>query len=278
MATKPVTPHAPVDLLITGLFTQGTDYYAWRPAGTDDYLLIYTIAGLGRFGTADGREHVVGPHELVLLTPGTFQDYSVESTLQRWTLLWCHFRIRADWLDLLDWPALEPGTLRLSLGGHPLQQAVFDQFQRLHELAYTTDPLRDRLAVNALEGLLLRCEQANPNRGAHSVDARIRKTMDYVARHLDQKLTLDVLSDISGLSGSRLGHRFREVVGVSPMAYVEQLRIERAKQLLTMTSLSMKEISRLVGYETQFYFSLRFKRATKASPSDFRLHVSEKKN
>jgi AraC family transcriptional regulator of arabinose operon len=229
------------------------------------------VAGRGRFGAEDGREHVVALDELVLLTPGTFQDYSVEPSLHRWTLLWAHFRVRPEWLDLLDWPAMEPGMLRLSLAGHPLRNEVLEQFERVHSRALATDPLRDRLAMNALEGLLLLCEQANPKRGTHAaVDARIRQTMDYVTRHLAENLTLDSLSAVSGLSESRLGHRFREVVGLSPMAYVEQQRIERAKQLLTMTSLSVKEISRQVGYETQFYFSLRFKRATGASPTDFR--------
>ena len=260
--------------VFTGHFEQGADYFAWRPAGTDDYLLIYTVAGRGRFGTSDGREHVVDADDVVLITPGTFQDYSVEPTLQRWTLLWAHFRVRPGWLDLLDWPAMEPGMLRLSLAGHPLRDELREQFERVHARALATDPLRDRLAMNALEGLLLLCEQANPNRGAHAaVDARIRQTMDYIARHLDQKLTLDTLSEISGLSESRLGHRFREVVGLSPMAYVEQQRIERAKQLLTMTSLSVKEISRQVGYDTQFYFSLRFKRASSVSPTEFRRRV-----
>lgn len=276
MAAKSITPHVPVDPLITGLFRQGAEYYAWRPDGTGDYLLIYTITGRGQFGTRDGRTHLADPHDLMLITPGTYQDYSVEPQLQQWTLLWTHFRLRPEWLDLLDWPAIEPGMLRLSLAGHPLQQAILDQFMRLHELSFTTDPLRDRLAVNAMAGLLLRCEQANPNRGAHAVDVRIRQTMDYVVRHLDEKLTLDVLSEVSGLSPSRLGHRFREVVGVSPMAYVEQQRIERAKQLLTMTSLSVKEISRLVGFETQFYFSLRFKRATGQSPSEFRVSAESR--
>ncbi len=277
MAIRPITPHASIETMITGLLEQGSGYYSWRPDGTNDYLLIYTITGRGRFGTADGRAHVASADDLVLIAPRTFQDYSVEQSLQKWMLLWAHFRIRAEWLDLLDWPALEPGVLRLSLAGHPLRDEVLAQFHRVHERSLSTDPLRDRLAVNALEGLLLLCEQANPHRGAHAaVDARIRQAMDFVARHLEQKITLDVLSEISGLSESRLGHRFRDVVGISPMAYVERQRIERAKQLLTMTSLSVKEISQQVGFETQFYFSLRFKRATGSSPSQFRAVASGK--
>ena len=54
------------------------------------------------------------------------------------------------------------------------------------------------------------------------------------------------------------------------MVFVEQQRIARARQLLTMTSLSVKEIARQVGYDTQFYFSLRFKKQTGQNPTAYR--------
>ena len=268
--SRPPTPHRDVATLVTGHFKQGPGYEAYRPKGTNDYLLIYTIAGLGRFRTADGREHLLHPHDIVLCTPGTHQDYGVEKTLVHWELLWTHFHLRADWLDLIDWPTLEPGLMKLAVPDDASRTRLIAQFHHVHESAMSIGPLRDRVAMNALEGLLLMCEQINPNRSQHTVDHRIRKAMDHVTRHLDEKLTLDRLADLTGLSASRLGHLFREVVGVAPMEFVERQRIDRAKQLLTMTSLSIKEISREVGYETQFYFSLRFKRQTGKSPKSYR--------
>lgn len=267
---RPTTPHRDVTTLFTGHFKQGPGYEAYRPRGTNDYLLIYTLAGLGRFRTADQRQHLVRPHDLVLCAPDTHQDYGVEPTLHHWELIWTHFQPRSDWLDLIDWPSIEPGLMKLTVADQPTRERLIQQFHRVHESAMSTGPLRDRIALNALEALLLMCEQINPNRSQHTVDHRIRQAMDHVTRHLDQKITLEGLSDLTGLSTSRLGHLFREVVGIAPMEFVERQRIERAKQLLTMTSLSIKEISREVGYETQFYFSLRFKRQTAQSPKAYR--------
>lgn len=269
MPVREITPHRDVDSLITGHFQSIAGYRAYRPQGTNDYLLIYTAAGAGEFVTADGRRLQIVPHDVVLVRPKTYSDYGVEPTLEYWEMLWTHFRPRPEWLDLLDWPEIEPGVGRLQIEASQRQQ-ITDQFFRVHRGALSTGPLRDRVAMNALEALLLLCEQANPNRDAHQVDSRIRQTMDHIVRHLDRKLTLDDLAEVSGLSVSRLGHRFREVVGVPPMEYVERQRIERAKQLLTMTSLSVKEVSRQVGYETQFYFSLRFKKQTGKSPKHYR--------
>ncbi|HEY0009125.1 MAG TPA: helix-turn-helix domain-containing protein [Tepidisphaeraceae bacterium] len=268
MPQRLVTPHEAVVTLVTGHFVSEAGYYAWRPRGTNDYLLIYTHAGLGRFGTLDGRSFLVQPGDVILIRPGTFQDYGVEESLKQWELVWAHFTPKADWLDLLDWPELEPGVHRLRL--EQAANAVAEAFERLHRSTQTSDPLRDRLAVNALEALLLQCERVNPGRAAHRIDQRIRQTMDYVARHLGDKITLATLAEISELSVSRLAHRFGEVVGVSPMEYVERQRIERARQLLQMTSLSVKEIARQLGFSTQFYFSQRFKNHTGRSPVQFR--------
>ena len=271
MAFRSITPHDASRSLVTGHFVSVEGYYAWRPQGTGDYLLIYTLDGLGRFATADGREHLARPGDAVLIRPGTFQDYGVEASLQRWELIWAHFTPRSDWLDLLDWPALEPGVHRLRLDGHTYDGAVRDRFLSLHRATLTADPLRDRLGANALEALLLICEQANPSRQAHTTDDRVRRTMDHIARHLGDSLTLADLSAVSGLSVSRLAHRFGEVVGVSPIEYVERQRIDRAKQLLVMTPLSVKEIARQLGFANQFYFSQRFKKRVGQSPQAFRL-------
>lgn len=273
MPERAITPYHNTRGLITGHFHSRRGYATYRPRGTPDYLLIYTISGLGRFGADDGREHVARPHDLLLLAPGTYQDYSVERSLVRWELLWAHFQPRAEWLDLLDWPTVDPGLRRLRLKCHPMRAAILSRLREIHRHALGTHALRDRLAMNALEALLLACAQANPDRDRardRSADARVRLVMEHVAQHLHEPLALDELADVAGLSASRLGHRFREVVGVSPMHYVEQLRIERAKQLLTTTSLSVKEVARQVGYQTQFYFSLRFKRRTGRSPKAFR--------
>ncbi len=270
---REITPHRAVQTLMTGHFIERSGYFAYRPKGTSDYLLVYTLAGLGRFGTSDGREHLVKPYDLVLIAPGIFQDYSVELSKLHWEFLWSHFQPRADWLDLLDWPEIEPGMMRISVPD-AMQQEVSTCFRRVHQSAMSSGPLRDRVAFNALEALLLLCEQLNPNRSAHCVDQRLRKVMDHVIRNLEKRLTLENLSEIAGLSVSRLGHRFRELMGVSPMVYIERQRMERAKQLLVMTGLSIKEISHHVGYDSQFYFSLRFKKATDTSPTSYRNHAS----
>src|SRR5690349_24078444 len=82
-----ISPHRDATSLITGHFCQKAGYLAWRPQGTRDWLIIYTLAGKGRFGFPGG-ERVVEPGDITLLRPGTPHDYGVEKSLAHWELLW----------------------------------------------------------------------------------------------------------------------------------------------------------------------------------------------
>ena len=72
------------------------------------------------------------------------------------------------------------------------------------------------------------------------------------------------------LSPSRLAHLFRSQTGQTPQQFVERERITRARQLLLLTSRTVAQIAGEVGYENPFYFTLRFKKHTGFSPTEWR--------
>ena len=267
MADRPITPHSnpatPI-MPVTGHFKTRDDYAAWRPGGTNDHLLVYTVAGHGHFASADGQLCETSAGDLVLVRPNTRHDYSTPRG-GRWELLWTHFTPRGDWSDLLDWPAILPGVGRL-VGGHDIRPLM----RRLHLAATGPDPLRDRLAMNALEAVLLVCDRINPTRRHRQTDLRVRRVLEHISAKLDEPLTLERLAAAGRMSASRLSHLFRAELGVSVIQYVEMRRIERASQLLRMTPLSVKQVAEQVGFASPFYFSLRFKKATGRSPTAYR--------
>jgi AraC family transcriptional regulator of arabinose operon len=267
MADRPVTPHSnpatPV-APVTGHFKTRDDYAAWRPGGTNDYLLVYTVAGSGQFASAHGQQFDTNAGDLVLVWPRTHHDYSTPQG-GRWELLWAHFTPRGDWSDLLDWPQVLPGVGRL-VDGHD----ILPLMRRLNAVATGPDPLRDRLAMNALEAVLLACDRLNPSRHQRQTDPRLRSVLEHIARKLDEPMTVEGLAAVGGMSASWLAHLFQAELGVSVMHYVETRRIERAAQLLRVTPLSVKQIADQVGFASQFYFSLRFKKATGQSPTGYR--------
>ena len=57
---------------------------------------------------------------------------------------------------------------------------------------------------------------------------------------------------------------------MTPLQFIEQQRIDRARQLLEHTGHTIATVAHQVGFDNPFYFSRRFKQATGMSPSDFR--------
>jgi AraC-like DNA-binding protein len=72
------------------------------------------------------------------------------------------------------------------------------------------------------------------------------------------------------MSESSFSHVFKELTGVSPKRYAIQTRIARAKELLSGTDLSVKEIAAELGYDDPHYFSRQFRKVAGRPPSDFR--------
>jgi AraC family transcriptional regulator of arabinose operon len=250
--------------LITGHYHEGSGYRIVRRDGVGDWLLIATLSGKGRFGHAEG-ELVTDPGEWVLIRPGTPHDYGVETSLKKWELLWVHFQPRAHWLAWLNWPVVAPGLMKLTI-----DETTLERFREVHRL-FTSDLRRsEAFSMNALEAVLLECDRQNPLAATSRYDERIRRAMDYLERNIARKITLADIADAVGLSPSRLAHLFREQTGQTPQQYLEGIRMQRASELLRRTGFSIKQIADAVGYDSQFYFSQRFKVRTKHSPSTFR--------
>ena len=255
--------------LITGHYDELPGYATSRVRGTEDWLLIATLRGGGRFGFPDG-EHVSEPGELVLFRPNTPHDYGVAAGQERWELLWTHFLPRPEWMVWLRWTELSPGVGHLVLADTTLRARVFSRFAEVHDLATSALRYRETFAINALEEVLLWCDTENPLSEQARMDKRITDAMEYLVRHLAEPVSLDELATVCGLSVSRLAHLFRLQVGVTAQQYLESQRLHRAQQLLELTPRPISVIAAEVGYENPFYFTLRFKRATGLSPRDYR--------
>lgn len=254
--------------LLTGHFRETSGYRAFREHGVADWLLIHTVSGRGRFGHAGG-ELIAEAGDWVLLRPGTRHDYGVEAELQRWELVWAHFQPRAEWLDWLAWPAVADGLLRQ----HIDSDHIAAQFLEVHRLLDNQHRRSEALAMNALEALLLACDAHNPHAEARPLDRRIQHALDFLDQHLAEKLLIDDVAEAVGLSPSRLAHLFREETGETVQGHLETRRMQLAADLLRRTGFPIKQIAGQCGFESQFYFSQRFRRFSGQSPLAFRSKI-----
>lgn len=105
---------------------------------------------------------------------------------------------------------------------------------------------------------------------AVAYEADIRKAVAYLQTHLEEKIQLSELARELHLSERNFRKRFTEEMGVSPKAYLQTARLQRARELLRAGEQSVSAISEAVGYYSQFQFSRDFKKEFGLSPSAFR--------
>jgi AraC family transcriptional regulator of arabinose operon len=87
------------------------------------------------------------------------------------------------------------------------------------------------------------------------MDPKIRRLIAIIENDPNQTLSLTVMGRMVGLSPSRLRHKFKSEVGVTPTVYVQNVRLKLAEALLHCENLSVKEVRAAIGLESDSYFT-----------------------
>lgn len=151
-------------------------------------------------------------------------------------------------------------------GQRPLRQmAVQALLLELLVTAYRA-PEKDRVAPDeVLSGLP---EPRNLPLGVQI--RRIRAALQTIHQRSNQPLSLADLARSVHLHPAYFNHLFRSWVGMPPMKFLEQHRVRRAKELLSLTDRTVADIAAEVGYGDPLYFSRAFRRVTGVPPTDYR--------
>lgn len=103
-----------------------------------------------------------------------------------------------------------------------------------------------------------------------SVYKPFAEAINFVLKHYDRKLRITELAEMSKLSVSQFDRRFRKVFGMSPTQYISRVRINAARNRLSLTDLSVAEIAYQCGFYDQAQLSRYFKRLTGMTPTSYR--------
>ena len=94
-----------------------------------------------------------------------------------------------------------------------------------------------------------------------------QRICEYMESHLDQKIGLDALASMAGLSTHHFARAFHQSVGMPPHSYLLGRRLERAERMLRETSLPLAEIAGATGFSDQSHLARHFRRRTGMPPS-----------
>jgi AraC-like DNA-binding protein len=216
-----------------------------------------------------------------LTQPG--QLHSAEGELMlpgRW--MWLRFRMpRESRAPMPGLTVRETDVLRQGLGGvkppvfhySPDLEHCMDRLLSEHRRPTPESTIAARGILHELIAWVMRdhrAEQLRRGREPAGYSPPIVKVIEWLAEHLDENLSVNDMADVAELSPSYFRRWFHREVGSSPRDYMTQMRVERAKRLLSETSRSITEIAFDLGFSTSAYFTAVFHRETGATPSDYR--------
>jgi AraC family transcriptional regulator len=144
----------------------------------------------------------------------------------------------------------------------------------------------DGLAVESLANLmavhLVRTTAAHRGqfRGTDAAlcQRKLRAAVEYIEEHLDAALALEQLAAVAHLSAYHFARQFKRAMGMPPHQYIIARRVERARQLLRASDLTLARVAACAGFSDQSLFSRHFKRLTGVTPRQFRMSARNAKN
>jgi len=230
-----------------------------RPA----HGLLYIVSGSIDYCYGDER-FTVGPGDVVKLPSGVPYSGKVVSDTPV-EMYVCNFTTVEE-KEYAAFPL--PYVLHVADPG-----SIRGEFARLIDMGSGLEVAGNVLLKGAFLHLLSRLvnEYAVAELG-HRADGTIGAVLSFLGNNYpNPDLKISDISQAFYMSDSKLRRLFSEKMGVSPMKYLSNLRIDTAKSLLmAYPELSVQEIAERVGYCSMYYFSNAFKAATGKSPSEYR--------
>ena len=110
-------------------------------------------------------------------------------------------------------------------------------------------------------------ENATRHFGSDTGLRALKAATDYIEQHYREKLTVEELAARSGYSASHFARQFTRVYGLSPIQYLNSIRILHAKNLLRTGQYTIAEIAQECGFSNVYYFSRCFKQLTGTPPT-----------
>ncbi len=158
----------------------------------------------------------------------------------------------------------------------PWQKQTVEEIKKIYQLFLSAEPGFEFRVKNSLtESLYQFCmhcsDLLNTDSARNSTEInRLRQMLDFIQCHYMEPIQLQQIADSAAISQRECLRCFQAIIGISPKRYVTDLRIQKAKELLCGSSLSLLEICECCGFQSQSYFTKTFRKIVGCAPGQYR--------
>lgn len=243
-------------------------YCGYRPGSIDHkyvhrqdtYLLTFVCEGEATL-TADGRTMTLSEGDAYVMFPESLASYETTEG-EPWSIRWVTLT-GSQMASLLPLLGLTPETPIL----RPAEPA---RVERLLEELFSKTEKADVHSKLAATGMLYELFSCLAQPAAPTANATVSEAVRYMSRHYAEELTVHGLAERAYLNNNYFSKLFSSQIGLTPQQFLLRIRMERAKELLRYTDLTVGEVAEKVGFADALYFSRVFRRYAGCSPSEFR--------
>jgi AraC-like DNA-binding protein len=244
-------------------------YFNWRKGRVfKEYQLIYITRGKGVFESGSCPETGIKAGTLLFLFPGEWHRFKPDPGTG-WDEFWVGFK--GPVMDqIVRQGFFQPKNAIWEIG---MNEKIISLLMEIAEITKEEktgyQPLVSGLVVHLL-GLVHAIARQRNYQKEDPTESIINRARIILRTHLDEPVSIGKIAAELNVSYSWFRKAFKAYTGIPPHQYLLQLKIEKAKTLLSENSRSVKEISYALKFDSVFYFSKLFKEKTGISPERFR--------
>ena len=231
-----------------------------------EYQLLYITKGKGQFFSESSGMHQVKEGYMFLLFPGERHTYRPDENTG-WNEYWIGFdgRIMDEWVRSGFFSKESPVY---NIG---LNEEIITLYKRAIIIADAQEANYQQALAGIACNLVSMSIYLSRNRNFKRSDISLQISTAKAAVHESiRTITPEVMAEATCMSYSKFRKIFKEYTGFAPSQYIQEVRINMAKELLTNTSRPIKEIAFEVGYENKDYFFTAFRKTSGMTPAGYR--------
>ncbi len=232
-----------------------------------EFQLVYITKGEGLFASRLKQESTVPEGSMFVLFPGEWHTYKPNEATG-----W-----ESYWVGFIGGIAQEVLNDKLAYIGNPVLNIGYDEeivslYKKILEISIAERPgyqnLLSGIVTHLLSYILYRDKNKNLNDKA--VFNKIDKARLIIREKINTNISPEEIAASLNMSYTWFRRMFKNYTSLAPAQYIAQLKIQKAKELLSVTNSPVKEIAFDLGFESIDYFSTQFKKQTGQTPTQFR--------